>query len=495
MKRFTEKVVRVLASRWFLYATLGFFVFEALWFVFSAMYPMAFDEEVHLGIIDVYAQQWSPFLASQPVAADSFGALTSDPSYLFHYLMSFPYRFIGLFTDNLTTQVILLRLVNVGIFTGALLLFRRVVLKAGTSPALANVLLAGVALIPIAPMLAAHINYDNLLTLLVAWLCWLVLGIMQRLKQHEVPVARLGLLLVVCLLTPLVKYAALPIVLATGLFVIVYAWRCFRGHGKQFGPALKRNARALPGIAKFGLIVAVLVGSVLFAQRYGLNLYRYHTPVPECDAVLNVDRCQAYSPWRRNYRMANEKSQFDHSLWKYTRTWQHDMRRRLLFAVNGPHHGYASRPPLPVVHATVWVLSFASLILLIVYWRRIFRGRPELAFFATIIGGYVLVLWLNGYADYLYTGGPVAINGRYLLPIIVLMGAVLGRAFSVALGKRLVLKAWLTVGVFALLLQGGGLATFILRSDATWDWPNSFVVDANDAARTVLKPLIIEGSQ
>src|ERR1044071_4545924 len=122
MRGFIDMLTRTMGSRRFFWVVLGFFVFESLWIGLSAVYPMAFDEEFHLGVIRIYSQQWSPFLASQPENANQFGALVTDPSYLYHYLMSFPYRLIAVITDNLMVQVILLRLFNVGMMTCSVVL-------------------------------------------------------------------------------------------------------------------------------------------------------------------------------------------------------------------------------------------------------------------------------------------------------------------------------------------------------------------------------------
>ncbi|HSX30798.1 MAG TPA: hypothetical protein VLE99_02675, partial [Candidatus Saccharimonadales bacterium] len=119
--------VRGLASMWCWRVIVSFFVLEALWFVFSARYPMAFDENYHFGLIKLHAEQWVPFFTSQPHDASVFGAVVRDPSYLYHWLMSFPYRFISLFTHSQTAHVIVLRMINVGMFAYGLTLYRRIV--------------------------------------------------------------------------------------------------------------------------------------------------------------------------------------------------------------------------------------------------------------------------------------------------------------------------------------------------------------------------------
>jgi hypothetical protein len=97
---------------------------------------MAFDEDFHLGIIRLYAHHLLPFWSSQPVGGDAYGAVARDPSYLYHYLMSFPYWLISQFTHDTTIQVLILRFINIGLFASGLVLFRRLLTRTFASPAL-----------------------------------------------------------------------------------------------------------------------------------------------------------------------------------------------------------------------------------------------------------------------------------------------------------------------------------------------------------------------
>ncbi len=101
-----QAFIAFLGSRTFFVITVLLFVVQASWIALSARYPQAFDEQFHLGLIRLYAQHWSPFLAHQPAGADVYGAMFRDPSYLYHYLFSFPYRLIAHFTHDETIQVI-----------------------------------------------------------------------------------------------------------------------------------------------------------------------------------------------------------------------------------------------------------------------------------------------------------------------------------------------------------------------------------------------------
>jgi hypothetical protein len=117
-------LVRILASKVSWRLILSLFIIESLWLAFSAQYPMAFDEQFHFGLIQLHAKQWLPFFTSQP-ATGAYGPVVRDPSYLYHWLLSFPYRGISIFTHDQTIQIICLRIINIALFTGSIFLYRR----------------------------------------------------------------------------------------------------------------------------------------------------------------------------------------------------------------------------------------------------------------------------------------------------------------------------------------------------------------------------------
>ena len=104
-----------LGSNTFFAIILGIFVAQALWIAWSGAFSMAYDEFFHLGIIQEYAKGWTPFI-HQPSGPAVLGALERDPSFLYHYLMSFPYRIVVATLHTLTEQVIALRIINIGLF-------------------------------------------------------------------------------------------------------------------------------------------------------------------------------------------------------------------------------------------------------------------------------------------------------------------------------------------------------------------------------------------
>lgn len=466
----------------------------------SAVYPMAFDEDFHFGLIKVYSHYWLPFLSSQPPHAAAYGAVARDPSYLFHYLMSFPYRLIALFIHGQTGQVIVLRLIDIGLFASGLVLFRRVLLRAKMSLALTNLSLLLFVLIPIVPQLAAHINYDDLIFPLVALTCLLTFNVTDQLRKKQPSARTIIELLAVCFFAGQVKYEFMPVFAGVVLFLLFVLYRNFRGQFGKFWPRLWQSWRLQSYLAKVLLVVALLVSFGLFVQRDGYNLVKYHTFTPDCSKVVSVQSCKAYGPWRRNYdkhqKVLASPTKINYfNPATYLGVWSYWMWYRMFFVVNGPASHYTNYPPLPLISAAAALIGIAGIIGLLIWRRRIFQNNPYIAFFAIVILLYLVALWIAGYAQYRYTNQLVLMNGRYLLPILLLACAIIGRAFSLSLRDSPNRKAAIAVVAILLFLQGGGFLSFISRSDSSWDWPNNTVVKVNNAARKITKPIIVKGSK
>ncbi len=482
----------LLASRWLYRGVLIFFVLEALWIVFSAQYPMAFDEEFHLGIIKLYAAQWLPVLPANAGDVGQFGPVVADPSFLYHYLMSFPYRIIHLFTDNQAAIVILLRLINVALFTYGIVLFSRLLLQMGVSRAFRSLALGLFVLIPVVPLLAGQINYDNVLMVVVAWASLLALQVYQGLADRKLNLLALALLLAVCIFGSVVKYAFIPIAVGVVGCTVYMLWRKL-GVAKSIGAARKSYGTWSKN-AKIGIATLLVVGLGLCLQRYGVNVAKYHAPLPDCAAVLSVGQCMNYGPWARNHTFAGNKGVVDPNPIKYTKAWVKGLHKRLFFMINGAQHPvYQNYPPAPILADTATALALIGLVVVCVYSRRIFAGRPIVVCLVVMTLLYLAALWYTNYSDFIQTGRPVAINGRYLIPILLPMAGIVGLGLQPALRRLPSLKVAMAVVAIVLFLQAGGVFSFILRSDDGWYWENRTVVNMNHAAKRVFDPLMYQG--
>jgi hypothetical protein len=482
-------VRRFLASRLFWRLVLGLFTLEALWFVCSALFPMAFDENYHFGLIKLHAQQWLPFFTTQPDGTSMYGAIARDPSYLYHWLMSFPYRVVSQFTDNQTLQVIVLRLINVAMFVGGLVLYRRIVRKLGASEALTNSLFLALILLPSVPFLAATINYDNLFFVAIAATVLLALKLLDGFEQKRVDASTVLVLSIVLLLASLTKYPYLPVFAVTVVYLAVRLWRS-QLLGKSGWQSFTRSFSSLSVWRRWMLVLLCLLSLGLFVERYGVNLITYHNPIPRCDAVMSQAECMHYGPYARDqHNQQTIPADFHANIAVYGWEWLWGMWYRLYFTLSDT---YATAPPLLVFAWTGVVCAVALGIGIALRFRALFSGHRARQFVLYVTLGYILVLFGDGFRAYVQTGQPVAINGRYLIPFLPFILAFGGLAWSQLLRRRPNLKvAVATVILGVMLLQGGGAMTFIIRSSDEWLWPNATVRTVNRTVRNLAWPFIL----
>ena len=479
-----KRIIKFISSGPCFYLIVFFFVLEALWIALSGRYPMAFDENFHLGIIKLYAHHISPFWGGNPANSSPFGTVAHDPSYLYQWLMSFPYRI----SDN----VIFLRIINIGLFAAGLPLYRRLLLKTGASRAITHLCMAFFVLIPIAPLLAAQINYDNLFFPMVALSLLLAIDFGEKLRRGSLDIKQLLILAIVAALTSLVKYAFLPIALAIVVYLFVVLWRTYRRNGKLLAD-IKSSWRHISVAGRWVLVTLVILSFSLFAQRYAVNLAKYHAPAPKCNQVLTIKECKTYGPWYRDYQYAHSKpANAQTSPLVFDADWFYGMWFRTFFAVDGLHTNFATRGPfvLPAVGALVF--SALALIATALSWRQMMHryNRRVIRLFIGVTASYVVALWLDGYRSFLHTGRPVALNGRYLLILYPMLMVILALGVNTYLKSRENLKAAIAVLALMCMFWGGGALTYILRSNDSWYWPNTPMKSANHAVQDVIGPIV-----
>ena len=487
-------LLRFTASRSFFWCIVALLVVQASWIALTSHYPMAFDEDFHLGIIKIYAQHLNPFLGSQPAGADMFGAVARDPSYLYHYIFSFPYRLIHSFTNNETVIVITLRFLNIALFAAGLVVFRKLLQRLQASATVINICLLFFVLIPVVPQLAGQINYDNLFVPAIALDLLITLKFTDQFRsQKQINIKLLLLLLNAWLLTSLVKYATLPVFAASVVYVGIQMVRVLGVSFTTWRTAVRSgyNSSTVSRL-KFAILVLMTMISVgLFSQRYGVNLLRYHEPIPDCSQVLSIKQCRAYGPWIRDYDFSINKVAEAHNPLVFTGDWLHGMWLRLYFAVDGPATSYQSRGPLPVPALSAIVVGVTGLLAMIVGFRKLLSvyQAPTVALFIGVSVIYISTLWFDEYRAYVRTGQPVAINGRYLLPFLPLL-LVLSALAGIELLRKHPRIIYTVVALILLSqLWGGGALTYILRSNDAWYLPSNTVRDANHVVQAVFGPV------
>lgn len=489
-KTLGRKTTKFAASRLFFRIVVGLFIVQAAWLSISSIYPGAFDEDTHLGIIRFFAEHPNPFFAHQPAQLHQFGLVIHDPSYAYRYIMSFPWRLITHLSDNFMVQVVIMRLINVALFATAIVLFRRVLLKAVNNNTVVNLALLFVVLTPNVQQLAAQINYDNMLMALLPLFILLTIELGEQIKNGKIIAWSLGWWVAVSLFTPLVKYTFLTI-LASGIVYLLWQYYSARRSGNtKLRGQIKYSFKQLSVARQFLLIIVVAASLGLFLERYGQNAIRYHTPLPKCVAVLSVSDCKQNSIYQRGTFYANNKpNTYNTSPILFTYRWLRHMLFNLMMALNGPSSGYAIGLPLPLPYFASIALVSIGIVLCLVFWRKVFKNSA-IRLFALITLVYCATLWALNYSNYLSTGRRVAVQGRYLIPLLPMIYLMILLAFRQLLQKRLKLQHTVASLAIFCFLAGGGALTFILHSDASWYWPNKSIVQLNVNTQHLLKPVI-----
>jgi hypothetical protein len=471
---------------------VAFFVLQAGWLAMSARYPMAFDEGYHVGIIKLYADQWSPLLTKQPPGPAPYGALTVDPSYLYHYLMSFPYRVLTNYNITPMHVIVLLRLINVALFAAGLLLLRQVLLRTKASAAMVHTTILFFTMVPVVPLLAAHVNYDNLLFLLVALSLYIALKFREQLQRKRQSNA--GLMLHVasfCMLASLVKFAYLPIFAAIAAYLL-YILVKFVGSPRKVWRSFRKNWATLTWVNKTVALSVFAISLGLFTQRYVVNIIRYQNFAPQCGQVLSVERCMAYGPWARNYRFAQAKTESTGNPVEFLAGWTYGMFIRSFFAINGPGGPatYDNKPPLPVMSIMAVAVFGFGIVLAVRNRALLFARDPALACLLFVSAVYVAVLIGKLYHSYVHLGALLAINGRYLVLVMPLLMLVIGMAYQQFLPKKR--QALMVLVIFMLFLQGGGILSYVHYSNRHWYRSDSkFILQTNQNIQKAIKPFII----
>lgn len=486
-----KKVYSWLAADWFFYSVLLLFCIHTIWLALSSIL-LPYDEYYHVGIIQYYAQQWTPFIQSQSLDVSYLGDITRLPSYVYHYLMSFPYRFLSIFTQNEQTLTIALRFINIGMFLGGTLLFRKLFLRAGISKRIINVAIAFFLLTPFTVMIAAENNYDNLIFLLTPLLFWFAYNLVSKSKVHIIDALSF---MIVGLFGCLVKNTYIIIIAASMMYVGAVVLSRYSTVWSDIKDSIKKSSGILIAL----LVTVFLVLSGLFVERHFINVVKYGGYDLDCDKVQTLEICEQFSPFKRNIQAeraytepilyGNPLSFFQH--WVAT-----NMAGLYPIFANVPYNAnpenlygnYDLRPRLAILLATAYAVLIVGLIALALNFKTVI-SNPLLQFFifsAAILAGTLLIF---NYNTYLSVGKPYAIQVRYLLPVMLPIILIILYALSSQF-KKYEAKKYITAVVLVAYLLWGGVVGWIIRADASWYWPNQTVVSANQKVQAILQKMV-----
>lgn len=461
-------IARFFAVNWqelFFWGVLLAFVIETVWIALHAAFPMAFDEGYHVGVIRFFAQHTNPVVTTQDPSTYIYGNIVHNSSWLYHWLLSFPYRILAM-THSAYIEVVGLRFINIGMAVGSLALLHRLLRHLRLSSNIRTFIMLLLGFTPVFTALSSQVNYDNLVVLLTTAAAYYMLFFIRELGVKKPSAKTFAKLFAVCLLGSLVKFSFLPIF--AGVFIIVsVAWfRQFR-RGTHPWKRLVHSFTSLSNRASAVVILATICSAGLFVAYYGQNLVRYHNLTPSCDQVLSANACSNYYAWERNYQLSQH---FDPST-----PLQNPLVYSYHWAVTSWYHLYAEIVPTGgIVHIArsfyILLLAITGLAVLVTlfHFRMVVQRYPLLVPLVWLSVIYTLGLWARNYHDYRHFGEAVAVQGRYLVPVLGFYYTLLALGVHTAFTRAAKPAAWLrniefgvAVGVVLVFLAYGGAVRYV----------------------------------
>lgn len=467
MKRKIRRFAKPIGSVWSFRLILSVFTLEAGWLALTSRYPMAYDESYHFGLIRFFAHRLDPIVVKQAADTYMFGPLVHNTPPLYHYLLSFEYRFVDLFTSSTEIHLICLRLTNVALAVASLIVIRKLLRLLRIPDALANTLLIILALTPMMTVVSAQVNYDNLFILATSVCVYEAILFTRQLDKGLFDARQFLVLICLCLYSSLIKFAFLPIFVAIALIVI---WKIIAGWRQDAAGLAKAAQESFAGISwrmKSLLIGACMIGILLFSWFYMVNLVKYANPAPQCDQLLTVQQCEHYGPWRylhsyqqyfKAHPVTNQMGPLGYSAWWLQANFAQTYGTQI------PLNGTVGESDTYLL--IVMLVGTAGFIFFLGNLRGILRQYPEILLLLIVTFIYLFCLWARNYQDYRSIGLlAAAVHGRYMLPVMIYVYIPLALGLQYVLKRQSILNAAIKSGlalvVILLFVYFGGFREYL----------------------------------
>jgi len=470
------------ASRPFLFFVIGLAVFQGLWFALTFK-PILFDELRHIQFITFYSHLVSPFVGHQTPDMDFMGQVVREPSYLYYYVMSLFMRLFEAVTPSYELQVILLRVVNIGLFVLSMFLFRKLLREQKVSSAIANVTLLAFLLIPSVGAMIGAVTYDIGVLPLIFWMLILTTRI---LRQNKIMLQTVVWLVVTVCVASVVKYTSLPIAAICFVAVVMHAISVGRKQKGRFVAGLTSQFGSIPNKNKILLGAVLVVALGLFIERPVVNLLKYKDMAPTCFVTLPKNeastRCVKNYVYQRDALFLSMKSDgfkpVDPVNYFLT-TWVPGMHSTTI-------QQYPTAPPLGVMVGLYYLLIIGGVMVIAMAVRELSKNPFDRLMIAVAVV-YALSVFYSNYKGYVHLAQPVAITARYLLPVLPICIYLLIRSLQIVASRRM--RAYLVLVMIPYLLvstQGGGMITHLISADKSFYWENKTVIDVNSKVKEFL---------
>ena len=477
---------RAVVSDRFFRVTVVLAVAQALWYALS-FEPGLFDEIKHLSRIYIFTDNPSPFfMGEQDPSWDHAGVVARSPYYFYYTLLSWPLRIIRWFISDPTIEIILLRLINIGFFATGLVVMRRAFLQVKQIPkSVAHLSLLILVVTPALAPLAGAVNYDNLVFLLFAVLLLYTVKILNDKKLRYINVAGMTIAALAMVMT---KWTSAALFAPIVIFVLLYL---VRTHGKKLWPQLILSFKKTPRKLAIGSLGLMILFGVLVLERHIVNVAQYGHFHVSCTKALSYERCLAFHDFQvYQWVIAGIPVDFEPvSLPDYALMFwiprTISTQTTLL-----PWEATQLSPSIVPMHLLYTTMSLAGAALILIQLKQLLRDKVMslLLFTAT---GYMVILVIFLYGNYVRYAVPAAVTGRYLQPILPVLAAVaMVAALQLCRGRR----QYLAVGliVFALLFtQGGGILSHSLTAPPDSYRSNQSIMRVNNKMRAVFEKIVV----
>lgn len=491
LTKITTGIAGLLSSKYFLIFTIMLFALQSFWVALSFRFPMVFDELFHFKVIEIFTNHTTPLVLNQPLEYDAYSSFLFGSVSLYHYIMGFVLRFITIFTSSLFTQVIYLRVINLLLVTFGLYLYSKLFDAVGVKKIVSNVTIFIFSLVPLLSLVAATINYDNLIFMLTP--AYLLLSVNTiKAKNKRATTRNLIGVTVTGLFASLIKFSFLPLFVGAFIGLLLML---FRGHHSQL-PKYLWNGLKLQKI-KFIVIglSAVILLSGLFSVRYLLSIYRYGTPVPSCAVTLGVERCSANPVFSQEMKDQRTKDQRNVvPVQDYVVDWVQLMGSGYTAtAVNTTANKIESAASPIVYRASAIITGYLVIAITLYQFKSIkeLHSREWFLILSAVISLIVATFLFNA-MTYYDMHSNMNVQSRYMLPIalpVMVIGAV---AVNKAMGGRRSLKLILLAGFVIVSTQGSGAALHINKSSQSWYWQKPKILKTNQFIKNITDPLYID---
>jgi hypothetical protein len=446
---------------------------------------MFYDENFHFDAIKLFSSQFSPILTQQPESYDEYGLLTNGGATLFHYIMSFPYRVVASFTDDLAIQVISLRLLGIAMVAAGLFFYRRLFELIGIRRIYGNLALAIFILLPIVPFVAATISYDNMLFILTP--LFFIVAI-KLLKSKVLSWKNIVFFITIGCSASLVKYTFLPIFFAAFIFVSIFLLKKYK---KNTVLLVMKSAKSMKRVWLVCSIIIVGIAITLFSLVYVRNIILYRSPTPSCQKVLGNERCRSSGiEIRNNSAFETRDTRPLVQAPDFVAQWSIQMIDWSVIVGARPiGGGVVAAKPLPIIYTTVFVIIFVGIGALLMAWLSL-KKNIGWYFLLSMTAVLIVAVFAQNYITYQTLHAPYAIQPRYLLTAVPILVAFICVAAGYVLRNSKALKVTTIVTLALLFTQGGGVVTAILSSADGWYWQNEVVLKMNHAAKKIIDPLV-----